>query len=338
MNERAAGALETKVPASQSGEAKVRKVNLLTEEALCSLLRGNLSKGMMPDYFLYADEAGARRWLELAGSETFPIASRLTDLLESSALAIAAYFTGTVGLVSMGTGSGEKESLLLRSLMDNCEMKYVAVDVSMNLLEAAMEEVADLDIPKTAVAARFEDIGRIEDLWENSVLLCMLGNSFCNLDPVSALGLIRGNLGPGDAFLFDCAVLPEGASNGQALAAFGDQVEKAYGSELNMRFNLGPLVDRGLDVDACRFHLGFGPVKTPKGEVLRTSKRLEILEDSVISIGGEEVILASGDSIEMGFTYKYTPSHIRALLAHFHFDELAIFFSPDGEYMLSLVR
>lgn len=313
------------------------KVVLLTDERLEEMLLENLRKGFMPDCFLYVGESGARRWLDLAASKEFPIVARLTDLLETSSLAVSAFFSGAVDLVSVGVGSGEKDKLLLERLISTCDIKYVGVDVSSRLLNEAMKRLRRTGVEKTGIVARFEDIGKFEEYWQASVLLCMLGDSFSNFDPERVLRLVRKHLGPGDAFLFDCSLLPLNRSNGDAGDAFVEQVEKIYGSEVNRKFNIAPLVDRGIDPESCRFSIELKTVKTPTGNVLKTSKRLEVLEDSTISSDSGEVRLKTGDTLKMGFTYKYRADQVRALLKRYHFDELALFFSPDGENLLALV-
>lgn len=315
----------------------VDRVVLLTDERLEEMFVENLRKRILPDCFLYTGAGGTKRWLELAASKEFPVVSRLTDLLETSALAVSAFFSGAVDLVSIGVGSGDKEKLLLEELMPACEINFVGVDVSARLLDEALNTVRRIDCAKTAIVARFEDIGKFERYWRGSVLLCMLGNTFCNFDPERVLRLVRKHLGPGDAFLFDCNLLPLSRTNGDAGQAFAEQVEKVYGSQVNRQFNIAPLLDRGMDPESCRFSIELKPVDTPAGSAFRTSKHVEVLEDSVISSTAGEVELAAGEVIRMGRTYKYRADQVRALLKRHHFDELGLFFNPDGDNLLALV-
>lgn len=316
----------------------MESIELISEEMVEEMLLENLRHRQLPDFFLYADEAGARRWLELCSSDEFPIAARLTDLVASSAPAIAAHFEGPLHVVSIGVGGGEKERLLLEALLAGCGPRYLAVDVCDTLVRQGLKAVGDMDIPKAGAVARLEDLQALEEHWDSPALLCLLGNSFSNFEPDLVLGLVREFLAEDDAFLFDCSLLPAGSSNGRAALHFAEQVEKVYRSELNRRFNTAPLVDRGLDPAACVFQLDLIQVDTGVGKAYRTSKKLEMLQDAVVSVGTEQVAFLKGETIQMGYTYKYEPGQVRALLARHGFRELELACSPDGDNMLALVH
>lgn len=315
----------------------VHKVKLIDEEALEEMFRDSIESRRMPDYFLYLGERGSQRWFELCASEDFPVASNLACLLEDSVLDLSEQFIGPLDLMSMGVGGGAKERLLLENLMPACDITYIAVDISSVMVELAVAAVADIPVPVTAVVARLEDLPRLDVYCENPVLLCMLGNTFCNFDPDFVLSLVRVQLGPGDAFLFDCSLQPNGTSDGAA-ATFAEQVERAYGSATNRRFNIWPLVERGVDEEACRLHLDLVRVPSSAGDVYRTNKRLEILSDSTVAVAGGEVSLPAGETIQMGCVYKYKAAEVRSLLKSNNFEESALFLSADGESLLALVR
>jgi uncharacterized SAM-dependent methyltransferase len=315
----------------------LRKIELAGEQDLEAGLRESIMRRELPDCYLYLGDGGTRRWLELCESDEFPICSHLSDLLEDSVGDLCEHFMGPLDLMSVGVGSGAKERILLEGLMSSCDLNYIAVDVSGDMVDRALEASADIPVPALGIVARFEDLRSLEAYCENPVLLCMLGNSFCNFDPDYALSLVRTHLGPGDNFLFDCSLKPNDTRD-DAAAAFAEQVESVYRSQVNMRFNIWPLVERGMRPDACRFHLDLVRAPSSAGEVHRTSKRLEILEDSTVTIGGEDVKLQAGETVRMGFTYKYSVAQVRSLLKMNNFEEVALFATPDGENLLALVK
>lgn len=313
----------------------MKKIELVRKDELEARLRACLEQRQMPDYFLYLGDSGVKSWLTLSSSPEFPIASRLTELLRQSLPSIANHLAGRFDVVSIGVGSGEKELILLEALESRCNTKYYAVDVSSEMVDEALNTVADMNIAKVGLVALFEDLARLRQFWEPPVLLCLLGNNFCNYDPDHALKTVYRQLETNDLFLFDCHLLPiqlEGGKPGL------EQVEQIYRSKLNLHFNIAPLLQRGLDPVSWVFHLDLLPVETSAGTVYRASKRLQILKDTVISCGSKKVWLAAGDTIRLGFTYKYTYSQVRNYLQRHGFQEVELFLSPDGDNLLALVR
>ena len=115
-------------------------------------------------------------------------------------------------------------------------------------------------------------------------------------------------------------------------------MERTYRSQLNVRFNIEPLVRRGMNPDSCVFHLELLPVETSLGSVFRTTKWLDILEETTVSCGPNKVLLTAGDTINLGFTYKYTCSQVQDYLRRHGFQEVELFLSPDEHSILLLVR
>jgi len=289
----------------------------------------------MPDCFLYLDESGVRNWLTLSNSKEFPVASQLTDLLRQSLPSIVENLSGRFDMVSIGVGSGEKERMLLEALVQRGTPTYYAVDISSEMVDEALNTVADIDLEKTGVVAFLEDLAVLRQFWSPPVLLCLLGNNFCNYDPDIILDTLHARLQSEDLFLFDCHLFPaqqQGEDWGRK------EVERMYRSQLNVRFNIGPLVRRGMNPDDCVFHLELLPVEASFGCVYRTNKWLDMLKDATILCGPNKVLLAAGDTISLGFTYKYTRPQIQDYLRRHGFQEVELFLSPDEDGLLLLVR
>ncbi len=279
-------------------------INLLDADGLETSLRDHLARREMPDAFLYLGTDGAGHWLDLDDSPSFAVASDLTDLLRAEASAVASYVPPGASVVSLGVGSGRKERLLLEALPQNGRgRRYLAVDVSRPLVESALTAVADLPLDAVGATAGIADLPRLLRHARPPSLLCLLGNTFSNFEPGPLLKQARSALGPSDLFLFDCHL---GPGKGVDEAAWRQEVERAYGSAENARFNLGPLIARGLPPDAARFSLRVVRVPTRLGPAWRTRKRIEILRDAEVAFPGGPVRLHAGDVVHMGFTYKHT--------------------------------
>ena len=311
------------------------KIELVQTCELEEQLKQCLEQRFMPDYFLYLGDSGSRNWLELDGSKEFTVASRLTGLLTQSIPIIARHIHHRCDMVSLGVGSGQKERLLLEALVPRGVKKYVAVDISASLVEKAMNRVADIGIIKIGLVALMEDLTRLRRFWGSPVLLCMLGNSFCNYEPEQLLQSIHRHLEAGDLFLFDCRLFPYGVEDG---GAEREQVERMYRSQPNVRFNTAPLAQRGMGAEVCSFHLELETLESEVGPVLRTKKWLHLRKDARVSCGREQVLLRRGDDIQLGFTYKFTRPQVQAYLKRLGFRAVEICVGAEGGDMLALVQ
>lgn len=315
----------------------VEKVELVAPAALEMQLTACLRHRRLPDHFLYLGSAGAKNWLDLERSEEFPVARRLTELLSAQAGQIAADVPEGALLVSLGVGQGHKERILLEALPEKRPRGYLAVDISGPLVDRALQEVRDIGVPATGVVAFSEDLPRLRARWwagdSGPVLLCMLGNNFCNYEPRFLLPLIRRALRDDDLLLLDCQLFDSTTGEGTPEA-----IEEAYGSDLNERFNLQPLITLGLQPQRCRFRLDLVEVDSPVGKVRRTRKQIEILSDTVVTVGREDVALPAGSTVRMGFTYKYTAGQVSRLLEHYQMREVRRFVGNAGDNLLVLAR
>jgi len=313
----------------------LKTIELVTRNELEGRLKDCLEQRQMPDYFLYLDDSGVRNWLTLDSSEEFPVASRLADLLRQNLPSIAQHLSGRFDLVSIGVGSGEKERMLLEALIQRGVTKYFAVDISSQMVDKALNTVADIAVAKTGLVAFLEDLARLRHFWNCPVLLCLLGNNFCNYEPDYLLEIVHDQLEPDDLFLFDCHLFP---TQQEGEEPEREQVERIYHSEPNVRFNIDPLVQRGLDQNSCVFHLEILPMETSLGTTYKTNKWIQILKDTAISCGPNQVLFAAGDIIHMGFTYKYTCQQVQDYLQQYGFQKVELFLSLDGDNLLALIQ
>ena len=109
-------------------------------------------------------------------------------------------------------------------------------------------------------------------------------------------------------------------------------------SEKNALFNMGPLLERGMAPEHFEFQLDLLPTKTSFGDIYRTHKQLCVCQDTVIQCGPGTINLKAGDTIQLGFTYKYKLEQIEGLLRKQEFDLLKLFLSADHSNLLALVR
>ena len=102
----------------------VEKIKITIEEDIEKRLFESLKKHELPDYLLYTGTGGAKNWLKLDGSETFPVARQLKVLLEKNIASIVRFIPTGMSLVSVGVGSGDKEKILLEELINQIAGGY----------------------------------------------------------------------------------------------------------------------------------------------------------------------------------------------------------------------
>ncbi len=313
----------------------MRKLMLTDAARLEGRLADHLRRRELPDAFLYTGTGGARQWLDLDRSGAFDIASALTDLLGRSAPRIAACLPGGTDVLSLGVGAGAKERILLEWLVPPGTRRYVAVDVSECLVDRALALVEDMDLERIGVVAFCEELPHFRRRARSPTLVCLLGNNFSNYEPDMLLDLCASCLDPADRLLLDGHVLPDGALRRRR---WRRHVQAAYGSERNARFNLGPLLDRGLRREQAEFTLDLQDADTPAGPAVRTCKRIRVIDDVTLHLDGQTLTLPAGATLTLGFTYKYRRSQLHELLRR---HGLAVELECRGgrdEYVLLLTR
>lgn len=313
------------------------------EERLCESLKNH----ELPDYFLYAGLEGAKNWLKLDGSETFPVARRLRIVLEENIVSIVRFIPTGMSLVSVGVGSGEKERILLEELIKKnlaerpssgkVPIRYYPVDINSQLVDLALEKVRDLPVEKKGIVGFIEDMPLLKEHWRLPVLFCILGNTFCNYEPEFILQLVYENLEQGDLFFFDASLFPDSGS-GEETQTARKSVLGAYASRENALFNIYPLLQYGMAPEDFDFELLLAHVDSKIGALCRTRKSLNILKDTEISVGSETISFREGDIIRMGFTYKYTYDQVTALLDISGFEILRTFLSKDRANAIFLTK
>lgn len=312
----------------------MRKIVLIKDEELEERFYENLKRHKLPDYLLYLGAAGVKNWLTLDRSEKFTVAAQLTELLRESMPSLGQLIPPGLNVVSIGVGSGEKERIILEELIRKGDLVYYPVDISTQMVDTALETVRDLPVETIGLVGFFDDMHVLKRFWRFPILLCMLGNNFCNYEPDYVLNTAYENLHEDDLFLFDCHLFPT-TENKESIRR---EIEAVYRSRENVSFNIDPLLRCGVDPENVEFQLDLLPTQTAWGSVYRTHKRLHIREDTSITCGSGTVNFRAGDTIPLGFTYKYTADQVEALLKAYQFTVLTMFLSSDRSNLLALTR
>ncbi|AKB19287.1 L-histidine N(alpha)-methyltransferase [Methanosarcina sp. WWM596] len=325
-------------------EEKIIKISKKSPE---ERLYESLKKYELPDYLLYTGAGGAKNWLKLDGSGTFPVARQLKKMLEENVASIVRFIPACMSLVSVGVGDGEKERILLEELIkknraekpasEKISIRYYPADINSQLVDIALKKVKDLPVEKKGIVGFIEDMPLLKKHWHLPVLFCILGNTFCNYEPEFILQLVHENLEQGDLFFFDANLLSAQGSGEEAQSA-RKSILGTYASRENALFNMYPLLQYGMAPEDFDFELLLAHVDSRIGALYRTRKSLNILKDSEVKIGEETIGFKEGDIIRMGFTYKYTYDQILAFLDICGFEVLKAFLSEDRTNTMILAK
>ncbi|MFY1112801.1 MAG: L-histidine N(alpha)-methyltransferase [Methanosarcinaceae archaeon] len=333
------------------------KVVMIDEEGLEEKLYESLKKYELPDYFLYTGSGGARNWLNLDESKTFPIARKLKNLLEENLISIVKFIPTGMNFVSIGVGSGEKERIILNEMIKKNEeeaknkseeevfgsgkkrqLHYYPIDINSRMVDIALEKVQDLPVEKKGIVGFIEDMPLLKKHWHLPVLFCIMGNTFCNYEPDFILKLVGENLESGDLFMFDAHIFPaiDGSDDAKSMR---NKVLATYSSRENALFNVYPLLHYGMAPEDFDFELLLSRIESgTEGSLYRTRKTLQILNNTEIRVGPGTVKFKEGDVIKMGFTYKYTFEQICAFLNKEGFEILRKFLSEDRTNVIILAK
>ena len=311
------------------------------ERRLCECLKNH----ELPDYLLYTGTGGAKNWLKLDGTETFPVARQLKVLLEKNLDSIVRFIPTGMSLVSVGVGNGDKERIFLESLvrknlaenptLGKLSIRYYPIDINSEFVDMALEKVDNLPVEKKGIVGFLEEMAILKKNWRLPILFCILGNTFCNYEPEFILQLVRENLEQGDLFFFDANLLPTEGSEAQSARR---SVLGTYASRENALFNMYPLLQYGMTPEDFDFELLLAYINSRIGTVCRTRKSLYILKDTELTVGTETIGFREGDVIHMGFTYKYTYGQITDYLDICRFEILKAFLSEDRTNALILAK
>jgi uncharacterized SAM-dependent methyltransferase len=323
------------------------KIITATEKEIEEKLYNCLKNYELPDYFLYTGIGGAKNWLKLDQSETFPVARQLKGLLEENLGQIIKFIPTGMSFVSVGVGSGEKEKIILEELVKKnlaeargsgkIAIRYYPVDVGSQFIDLALEKVRNLPLEKKGIVGFIEDLHALKKFWRRPVLFSILGNTFCNYDPEYILNLIHENLEQGDLFFFDASLLPA-QKCGAGMQSARKFILDTYTSKENVLFNMYPLLQYGMAAEDFDFEFLLAYVDSRIGMLCKTRKNLNILRDSEINIGSECLNFKEGDLIRMGFTYKYTYEQLTSFLEICGFELVKAFLSKDQANVIILAK
>ncbi|MGH2691967.1 MAG: L-histidine N(alpha)-methyltransferase [Actinomycetota bacterium] len=298
-------------------------VTLLTEADLAEEFVASFRSGRIDEKFFYWFPLSVRAWLALCSDGEYRNYVRSRSLIAGSAVEIAALSSkGPIEVLSLGSGQGDKDVILLEALRNGQNVSYVPVDASQSLLEMACAAGLRAGFPSRGVKA---DIGRpdhlkalLPDEGTPPRLVVLIGNTLGAFDPTMPVEL-AGLLRPEDHLIVD----------GELFA--GEETLGGYDNPINRRFAWAPLHSVGIgDEDGEIVFEAATDVAAPGLHAV--TKHFRASREVRAMMGGEEFRLSPGDRVQMSRSGKYSPGALGALLEGAGLDTRWRGTSDDGRF------
>jgi hypothetical protein len=216
-----------------------------------------LQREVIPSLYYYVTEDGAAFWLAMSSEPRYRFKNNSLRLLSRVSGRIAdAIISSLPGekdldLISLGSGDGEKDHLLLNELVKTkASLTYYPLDISDTLLVECIRNVQTqaLDykgLKTKAIIGDFIDLKLLRSVYEDRSspnLFSLLGNTFGNTDEARIMTALRDSMYPGDFVLIEINCDLEEV----------DKAESFLRSELTLRYSCAPIEMIGQKIDLKR--------------------------------------------------------------------------------------
>jgi len=270
-------------------------------------------KFLLPEYFY--DALGSALFDAITNLPEYYPTRCETEILTAHAAGMANEFGTPIRLIELGSGTSKKTRILLDAIcIRQPELEYVPVDVDGELLEKTADDLLyEYDrLRVTAVCADFrQPSSALGGVVRNDVrnVVLFLGSTIGNLtfeDAVTMLRDLRDVLSDRDLFLL-------GADLRKSKAVLEPAYDDALGVTAAFNRNLLLRINRELggNFDLAKFaHRAFYDAERGRIEMHLVSSAAQ-----TVTIGGQPISFAAGETIHTENSYKYDDASLERLAA-----------------------
>lgn len=177
-----------------------------------------LQREVIPSLYYYATQEGAEFWLAMSSEPRYRFKSNSHRLMGRVAGKIAeALMEGiavdrALDFISLGSGDGEKDRVLLKGLVDaGASLTYYPLDISDTLLVECVRNVQtqaldQAQVKTKAIIGDFIDLRLLKSVYEDRPspnVFSLLGNTFGNTDEGRIMKALSDSMYPGDYVLIE---------------------------------------------------------------------------------------------------------------------------------------
>ncbi len=217
-----------------------------------------LSEEVIPSLYYYATEEGADFWMEMSSDSRYRFKNNSIQVIRRGSKRIADAVLehipggGALDFVSLGSGDGEKDAVLLEKLggANSASITYYPIDISDTLIVECVRKIhgqaLDYVGGKTkAIIADFLDLPHLRSVYEyrsTPNLFSVLGNTFGNTDEAKIMKALQDSMYPGDFVLIE---INRDVEEVEAAESF-------LRDKLTLRYSCVPIDMLGIEVDLTK--------------------------------------------------------------------------------------
>lgn len=271
----------------------------------------------------YLDAEGSKSFQKLASSVEFNL---IEENLEEIKREVG---DGSINLVDLGCGDGNKAAHLIRKLKTHNKIRYCPIDISAYMVRKAIDNVSKMREVDEIVESRwnisdFENLENVTNLLEEGEfkksLFILLGYTLGNFEVNDFLYQIRTSMKKGDVLLVVTGIE---SNHWEKWTKNKETTDK-----LNSFFIYTPLL-----LGVNREDLEFGArLRNDRVEYYYT-----IVNDRLIEFQGKKVCFKKGDQIIVAVSYKHKKDDFLTYL-NIHFDNVFVRISKDGATAFALCK
>jgi L-histidine Nalpha-methyltransferase len=303
---------------------------LLTEADLAEQFLNDLQARRIPEKFFYWFPLSVRAWLALCQDGAYRNYIRSDHVVRTALPKVLQSLPhGAVELVSLASGQGSKDLLLLTALAESSRpTSYLPVDSSIMLLELACVQAAKRRMAHRGLKADLTQAEHLEAVRQGAQtpprVLLLLGNTLGAFDPLAILTTVGSLMRAEDLLLVDGELGSD------------DQTRAGYDNPVNRAFAFAPLRSIGLGESDGK--LVFEVMEDLRPGLHRLGKYFELTKSVNLTVAGVPLRLESGERIRMSHSGKYTREAFTRLLEEAGFSPLQEFLSDDQRFLMVLAR
>lgn len=309
-----------------------------------------LRRKLIEEKYLYMGSDEALAWRQLCqapGYRPYHESYHLVkDRFQDALTTIRRIYDGALDLVCMGIGSGDKEQLIIHHLLAHQpKLNFYPIDASEDMISYTIRDfVASFgqkmdSIRFTGILGDFDNLPTVQYIYQDPPrnLFVMLGNTLGNFPDNRIVPRIYRAMMPGDFLIVDTEIAPSG------IVALPSKVKASYEMPEYKRHVFACLRKCGLHVET-------------DGQIVATTNHRHLpqrrLSDSYtvslwfnpnkslrISYAGLDEVWEPSDSIELGYSIKYSEDAVKDILEKDgRFEVLEVLKAHDGYYAMFVAR